>query len=402
MSLWHKPVDQVSFADVEAFCRQAPAPREGLRLDFKEAIPGHLERTLSAFGNTLGGMILLGVRGNAANEPEWPPPGMPDSPGISERLVQIARDAVYPSLRIEYSPNLPNPHAPGTVIVVVRVHESPEAPHAVDQGRRIYERTDNVNDPIRQAHVDRIAQLLRRRERLEEQREGLVKAAILRGGRHLWAQGNPVRWASVIPLYPWRDLCTPQRCFELHAGWDFAARHPVQRMPGGSFVQTLQQNLEEGEVQRQIRRVGRCTSLEARGHVFAVEVCSEVVGYRASAREYGEDVHARWVLMEETLGLLGHALRFARRLYEAGEDPGFLSVSAGLIECQGVQMVTRGAAWKGRPFPDPAYRDEMILPPEALRRDLDDTLAPLVERFQYAFDHPPQPWSIETGGFRSA
>src|SRR5215213_5915166 len=112
MSLWHKPLEELDFADVEAFCQQIPPPREGHRLDFKVSMPTHLERLLSAFANTLGGIVILGVEGDARNEPIWPPRGLPDSPGISEQIQQKANQAIYPALEVEISRNLQNPRNP--------------------------------------------------------------------------------------------------------------------------------------------------------------------------------------------------------------------------------------------------------------------------------------------------
>src|SRR5207302_11467814 len=98
VSIWHKPIDQITFDDVKVFCTETPQ-REGIRLDYKAEIPKHLDKLLCAFANTLGGMIILGVEGNNANEPVWPPKGMSDTKGISERITQIGAEAVYPPVR---------------------------------------------------------------------------------------------------------------------------------------------------------------------------------------------------------------------------------------------------------------------------------------------------------------
>src|SRR5438105_1686804 len=96
MNLWRIAIEQLAFGDVAAFCAQKPPPREGLRLDFKLDIPSHLERLLAGFANTVGGIIILGVGSNDTNEPVWPPAGIDDSPGIAERIRQIANEAVDP------------------------------------------------------------------------------------------------------------------------------------------------------------------------------------------------------------------------------------------------------------------------------------------------------------------
>src|SRR5438270_1286900 len=138
MSLWYKEVESITFSDIEAFCSQDIA--EGTRLDYKAQIPGELEKVVAAFANTLGGLILLGVEADRkTNKPVWPLKGMPNAAGIEERITAICRDNIYPPVRPLISGIIENPHATGTALAVIRVDESPEAPHAVKG--LIYERT---------------------------------------------------------------------------------------------------------------------------------------------------------------------------------------------------------------------------------------------------------------------
>jgi hypothetical protein len=62
---------------------------EGARLDYKGiAFPKDLSKTIAAFANTLGGLIILGVDADKkTNTPIWPPvAGMPMEAGLSERV----------------------------------------------------------------------------------------------------------------------------------------------------------------------------------------------------------------------------------------------------------------------------------------------------------------------------
>src|SRR4051794_13333288 len=104
MSLWHKQVLDISFAEIDTFC-QTMQP-EGMRLDYKVERPTDLAKLIAAFANTLGGLIILGVDANkATNQPFWPPQkGMPTKPGIDEAITAIARDAIYPPVRVAISP----------------------------------------------------------------------------------------------------------------------------------------------------------------------------------------------------------------------------------------------------------------------------------------------------------
>lgn len=59
MSLLNKPVAEITFEDVEVFCRQKR--KEGPRLDYKREFNDAHVKLICAFANTLGGIIILGV-----------------------------------------------------------------------------------------------------------------------------------------------------------------------------------------------------------------------------------------------------------------------------------------------------------------------------------------------------
>lgn len=62
--MFTKPITDIEFSDVELFCRTY---REGIRVEYKEAIPKNLPRTISAFANTQGGILILGAKANKVN-----------------------------------------------------------------------------------------------------------------------------------------------------------------------------------------------------------------------------------------------------------------------------------------------------------------------------------------------
>lgn len=226
MSLWYKPIREIAFEDVDAFCSQQIP--EDIRLDYKVDIsekqakggthPAGIEKLVAAFANTQGGLILLGVDADKkTNRPIWPPlTGMPEGTDVGDRIISICQANLFPPLQPEVSDILPNRHRPGNVITVVRVPESRDAPHTINNGRRIYERVGSQNDGCDYAHIDRIEQLLRRRQVFEGQRERYTQEAIDRSLRQM-ADPLPLaaRWAVAVPYYPWRDLCEPRRCREV-------------------------------------------------------------------------------------------------------------------------------------------------------------------------------------------
>ena len=112
MSLWHKPVELVTFDDIEAFCQLGYT--EGPRLDYKAEIPNKLHKVVAAFANSLGGLIVLGIEADkATNKPAWPPRGMKKAPGIEERITAICRDNIYPPVCPKSAPSFRTPTMPG-------------------------------------------------------------------------------------------------------------------------------------------------------------------------------------------------------------------------------------------------------------------------------------------------
>jgi len=134
--MFSTPIDDLTFENVNEFCRSLP--REGHTLDYKLDFPRRLDKVLASFANTFGGYILIGVDETATGEPVLPIVGVPLQPGLRERVVAIALDAVnppvFPEVRvIEFES--PGALAPDRAVIIIRVHESDASAHAVDGGR---------------------------------------------------------------------------------------------------------------------------------------------------------------------------------------------------------------------------------------------------------------------------
>jgi len=221
------PIDALTFEDVNNFCQTRA--REGLVLDYKANFPDCLEKNIASFANTYGGHILIGVGETPTGEPFLPIVGVPIQPGLRERVVAIALDAinppVYPEVRVlEFSS--PGATTKDRAVVVVRVHESQDGAHAVDKGTSVYLRVDNISRHFtRKATIEEIGWLTNKREKSIAFKEQLISKAKERALLHTmtWRdalhlstdepKGNFELWT--VPKFPRSELLSPRQLLEI-------------------------------------------------------------------------------------------------------------------------------------------------------------------------------------------
>ncbi len=394
MSLWYKPVTEIAFADVDAFC-QAKI-KEGLRLDYKSEMPKDLAKTVAAFANTLGGLILIGVEATKENEPIWPPKTVLAS-GISEQITQTCQDAIYPPVRPQIQ-IVPCPDDPQQAIAVVRIDESAEAPHAIASRTKVYIRTGDVNKPIDLADIDRIKYHFDRRNLIEVERESLIRQSMERAERLLPKSPRvPTRWASVVPVFPWRDHCAPSVCYSF-----LQQEFSPQRAPAGAIaLQELGYRLQFTDLDGQPAKLEpsakcRMTSASSRGLIFVSE---------RMVRD-NQDYHDRtdrFLRLLDCLVFFKSFFNLATLFFRQRtvESPGYLQVSIGLKDVALQRMESMHHC--GRPFPDDEYRDDQLIAPvELLERPTEDQLnlmSPFEDRLfrglAYSFDVNPHGWKVK-------
>ena len=99
--MFTKPIDEITFEDVESFCKEWG---EGVRVEYKREvaeIKGKIPIIVSSFANFYGGIFFLGVKADKTkNEVIFPIQGIPDTPGIEE---QIHTECAYRYLSRSYS-----------------------------------------------------------------------------------------------------------------------------------------------------------------------------------------------------------------------------------------------------------------------------------------------------------
>ncbi len=370
MSLWHKPASQIEFADIDAFCRTMQP--EGARLDYKGiSFPTDLAKTIAAFANTLGGLVILGVDAeNTSNRPIWPPKqGLPAEPGLSERVVQIAQESIYPPVRVAVSNVIPNDLLPGHVLLVIRVNESREAPHAVEKNRKVYvyNRMENRNKPYELADMDRIQHLLARRQRLVDQRESELRKNLARGQRVMHPSICPIRWISAGPVYPWRDVHDQYECKVFHEREHLMiqpGRLSYQTVVGGSFSIARQQ--VEGGSWVSVA----CSSVSANGTLFGMTYTQETLDNNQSLLRPGsqEQRGEMWVDMRHFREMTEQFLGSCQSFYSFSKDPpGEIMLSVGVQNALGVLMFDSQSGQKtDSEFLDPEYRIDLVLQSQGL------------------------------------
>ena len=161
-------LERKTYADLDAFL--AEGLPEWTRLDYKREMPDRIERTISAMANSEGGLIVIGVdEERATRKPKLPPAGIALA-GQAERVQSKAYQAIHEPITALDIGTYPFPNDGERGVLVVRVHPSERAPHAVDQGRTVLRRVgaqamkegDDLDDRM---DVDRMGWLFKRRER---------------------------------------------------------------------------------------------------------------------------------------------------------------------------------------------------------------------------------------------
>jgi hypothetical protein len=213
-------------AEVVQFVRRF---NEGIRVEYKSAFDESVRRStakmISALANTLGGVAVIGVA-TRNGIPEEPIEGF-DIPNEELPLVieQICLQGINPPVLPKIT-QIPS-DTPGRCFLVIEVDASPEAPHAIENSRRVYVRTGNAANPYDLADVDTIIERFTRRKDLQSFRLNLIARQSARAGYSLNPGARTKIAVSVSPSFPHRPLAPRQDI------WQFASTETYR---GGRFV----------------------------------------------------------------------------------------------------------------------------------------------------------------------
>jgi hypothetical protein len=286
VSLFTAPLAQITYDQVIQFCTTFA---EGVRVEYKTE-PANMPKVIASFANTVGGVWVIGVATHkTTNRPLLPPVGLKREPGIEEQIMQSALTGIYPGI----TPDVRVMDIPGEadrVIVVVRVLESAEAPHAIQNATRVYIRNASTTAAVELADIERIDYLLARRRDAAAHRERLIERAAARSP-YIRHEGR-VR-VVVTPMFPRGTLFSLD---ELHE---------------------RAENLKQMQVRHlsDFRLVHEAVSSPRRSEQLFYFECSVdgIVFYEAPVRERGvvDNTNTKYVMLPELLLPLGAALNTA-------------------------------------------------------------------------------------------
>lgn len=127
--------------------------REGRTLDFKEALDltregrQALAEDVCAFANTVGGDLVFGVREEAGVASDVVPVALDDPDAVLLQLTSSLRDLVEPRVTTTLLSRAVA-LAAGGYVVVLRVGQSPNAPHRVSRTGQFYLRNSVGKEPM--------------------------------------------------------------------------------------------------------------------------------------------------------------------------------------------------------------------------------------------------------------
>ena len=253
--MFTKLAADITFADIEDFCREFG---EGVRVEYKRDIDikKHTPKIVSSFANTSGGIFMIGIETDSTNQVKFPIQGIAIRRGIEEQIQQSALTGIYPAI----TPEVITCEVPNTnnVVVIVRVDESPQAPHAIQNSTRVYIRAGSITQPYEYelAEIDQIEYMLKRREGSQEITQQILERIEKRQelsrvfdpsdrdtNSPYFNTRFPNLTVTAYPVFPYRPIISTRAIYDFAENNRFLKQNYTSdsrsRVAGGIFTQTL-------------------------------------------------------------------------------------------------------------------------------------------------------------------
>ena len=374
-TMFTKSLDEITFEDVETFCHKLP---EGVRVEYKQEIKD-VPKIVSSFANTLGGIYIIGVVADKKDNRATSIPGIPEKDGIEEQIQQSAVMGIYPAVIPEVK--IINVSNSDNVVVIVRVNESLQAPHAVEKSTKVYFRPGSITQPYKYglADMDRITYMLKRREDSQVV-SGQIMNRMEERIQALYATEKSTLTVIAKPVFPYRPVISTSEIYALGEGYGW----PPRRVAGG----VCYLHKEESSIYREFNEYGIVCY---RTELFEDEV--------QQAIEYGQIPFAIKFLMQD-----------AEKLYTKCEYLGNIEVTAELRQVFEKKLYDTTSTGHGRirsitegVYPEPECFDSAVsASTQCLLSDfqdaekLTDIVEELVLPLLWAFHIPTDdPWKRE-------
>lgn len=214
-----KPVHDLTFDDVVAFCRRGVP--EGKQLDYKYLLPKNKEKfakVIASFANALGGTVIIGVNDDKNDKPRPPFTGIAYHEKMRNCIEDIIQTYIDPIVFVDV--NICVSKDGKNMFVVVNIPQSNLTPHLVGKLKRAYIRTGQSSRPEVLVHPDRLPWLLDHRKKSENLRHILYDKAESHFANYLTTKnvspsGLSVGTLSLLPLYPQEPLTDLRRLPQL-------------------------------------------------------------------------------------------------------------------------------------------------------------------------------------------
>ena len=290
--MFTKSAADITFSDVKDFCREFG---EGVRVEYKQEIDikRHIPKIVSSFANAYGGIFVIGVEADKTNNKVVAIDGIPNSGGIEERILQSALTGIYPAV----IPEVIIQNVPDTdnVVVIVRVDESPQAPHAIQNSTRVYIRTGSITQPYELSEIDRIEYMLKRREDSQTTARQILDRTEERI-KSLFCTNEPNLTAIARPVFPDRPVIATADIYDFASKNGLVWNNYSSRVAGGFFVSTIRDNdsnfaLRNSYVCWELNEYGivyHRIKLEKRTSTFAHRGTEEHLDFRQIVSTIGE------------------------------------------------------------------------------------------------------------------
>ena len=348
--LFTKDFNEIQFKDVKNFFGMNL--REGRRLDYKENFPKDLAKTIIAFANTSGGIILIGVKANNNTNLPEKIVGVPLTTGLEERVTNITmsniRPPISPEVKVCPYKSETSLSQDDKAVIVVRVSQSDIAPHSDEHTNAIWVRNHNRCD---MASLDDIERLLERRDAKTEIRKEMdeevhyISTNAVARLPHDDSKRKTYFQIVISPIYPLK--------ITFNKSIDEFLKEQINSVSSTNKVSPRVNGINFEFISNVEDKLRRFFSFHRTGFLINIEPLR---------MKNSEEVYA-----ERVVQILAEILRASTKIYERFEYFGRLSIKVHVAVAVGTKIISLIPRNKATPFDDPRTCKEGYLQLEESR-----------------------------------